>query len=360
MSSERLHISRRPLIGSDPRRPVGFYLEIVIDRGRNGMCSKSIFMALITDALYNIGKKLLHIAIRKLLLVNRWSNLRQPLHFDPKTCLPVETIWRFDLTRPYSLILSLSGLWLSKTVGAVVICPCSTVSGTDLSVSHRMSISGATGFFLSNNASWGLSLSLSRPVDCTTLSDRIIGGVYRCLTVSGLGSLCWVLALSRKIRVVHRVSLSRPYAVLSGSGVNTWLVTLSLSVTRTACFQWSLSVASQRTGIRAADICINRISHGSLSRDNIVDRLLTLSKTVAIIMVSLSGLRVRFPGIYLSLSGNVSYWHLLSLSSWWPTLSETGSAFGRSLSLDVGTNFLSGSGSSRPLSLTVLQGIVCL
>lgn len=88
MSSERFHISRRPLIGSDPRRPVGFYLEIVIDRGRNGM----IFMALITDALYNIGKKLLHIAIRKLLLVNRWSNLRQSLHFDPKTCLPVETI----------------------------------------------------------------------------------------------------------------------------------------------------------------------------------------------------------------------------------------------------------------------------
>lgn len=352
MSSERFHIFRRPLIGSDPRRPVGFYLEIVIDRGRNGICSKSIFMALITDALYNIGKKLLHIAVRKLLLVNRWSNLRQSLHFDPKTCLPVET-------RPYSLILSLSGLWLSKTVGAVVICPCSTVSGTDLSVSHRMSISGATGFFLSNNASWGLSLSLSRPVDCTTLSDRVVGGVYRCLTVSGLGSLCWVLALSRKIRVVHRVSLSRPYAVLSGSGVNTWLVTQSLSVTRTACFQRSLSVASQRTGIRAADICINRISHGSLSRDNIVDRLLTLSKTVAIIMVSLSGLRVRFPGIYLSLSGNVSYWHLLSLSSWWPTLSETGSAFGRSLSLDIGTNFLSWSGSSRPLSLTVLQGIVC-
>lgn len=92
MSSERFHIFRRPLIGSDPRRPVGFYLEIVIDRGRNGMCSKSIFMALITDALYNIGKKLLHIAIRKLLLVNRWSNLRQSLHFDPKTCLPVETI----------------------------------------------------------------------------------------------------------------------------------------------------------------------------------------------------------------------------------------------------------------------------
>lgn len=53
MSSERFHISRRPLIGSDPRRPVGFYLEIVIDRGRNGM----IFMALITDALYNMGVK---------------------------------------------------------------------------------------------------------------------------------------------------------------------------------------------------------------------------------------------------------------------------------------------------------------
>lgn len=264
-----------------------------------------------------------------------------------------------DFTKPYSLILSLSSLWLSKTVSVVVRCPCSTVSGTGLSVSHRMSISGATRFFLSNNAPWRLSLSLSRPVDCTTLSDRVVGGVYRSLTVSGLCSLCWVLALSRKIKVVHLVSLSRPYAVLSGSGVTTWLVILSLSVTRTACFHRSLSVASQRTWIRAADICINRISHGSLSRDTIVYELLTLSKTVAIIMMSLSGLRVCFPRVVLSVSRNVSNWHLLSLSGWWPTLSETGSAFGRSLSLDVGTNFLSGSGSSRSLSLTVLQGIVC-
>lgn len=83
MSSERFLISRRPLIGSDPRRPVGFYLEIVIDRGQNELCSKSIFMASITDALYNMGEKnLLHIAIRQLLLANHWTNLRQSLHFD--------------------------------------------------------------------------------------------------------------------------------------------------------------------------------------------------------------------------------------------------------------------------------------
>lgn len=47
-------------------------------------------------------------------------------------------------------------------VRVVVSWPCSKVWVTDLSVSHRVSVSGAADTFLSNNASRGLGLFLSR------------------------------------------------------------------------------------------------------------------------------------------------------------------------------------------------------
>lgn len=121
-------------------------------------------------------------------------------------------------------------------MGVVVICFCLIVLGIDLLVLYRMLILGVIGFFLLNNVFWGLSLLLLRFIDCMILLDRVVGGVYRCLIVLGFGSLCWVLVLLRKIRVVYCVLLLRFYVVLLGLGVNIWLVILLLLVMCIDCF----------------------------------------------------------------------------------------------------------------------------
>jgi hypothetical protein len=334
-----------------------YYIKTYIQRQQNEVPNHDVFSLAQTprDLLGFIRKSSLTEDNRDSLLnILVWHNMKvvYKLSSSPtgqKCKIQVTVLIGSGITQTRAirhLILSLSGLGLSESGGPVISRPYTTVSGTALSLSHRMSVSRSAVSLLSHDATICLGLSLSGFTDQLSLSGRIIG---RRWTRSDLDHFLLVLTLSWIVKSVKLLSLSRSCTVLSRSRS-----ALSLSVPRDTALCRSLSPSSQRVGIGAADICVISIPHGSLSRDTINGGLLSLSETVTFPMMSLSGLGVDFPGVVLSPAGDVVWWHLTTLSRGWSTLSETGSALRRSLSLNVGTHFLSWSWSSRSLSLTVL------